>query len=604
MFNYEVRWLGQLDSLTLTGHLLSLLAIVGLLLAPGIQSALVVTAILTLAYVGLAWRTQESVHLYPAALFLTAFYILGIGIVVPQDAMLLGVLPLQFVLFGIGKLLRNKGKKDFAVALEVGAHISGFYLTAKVIQTASSISQPGLALIGLIIFALSSFGLGWINRERWFVFAGMVYLALAYLSAMQLFPVPSFEGLIINFSMVAVVYALLGWWVRNARGEGIAEPVETAALFVGIIGSIAALSDGTTIGMNALLIIAVACGILYVSSRSEGYIYLILLTAGAIGYQFVRIAGERFSPKLVDQFLVGLVIVGIIFLYPIIRRMFSGEDSLQQWFVGGGWVRVLLIGAPLVILGSTIGVSYVFEFTANPTFCGSCHVMQVQYDAWERSSHNEITCGTCHYPPGAELFFQGKVAGLTEVVNFITGNYGTKPHGTVHSANCEACHSIEDLVDVSSPYRGLINFNHTELNPENDMGITMRCNNCHSHITDDYHFQVRESTCYWCHFMGSDGQSTAVGTCFSCHETPIDDDHLQVVDSNQESDCTTSGCHDSVTVGDGEVRPERCLSCHGQIDPRVNEFQPMHDLHIVAETTFLSSKVECLDCHNEISHGE
>jgi hypothetical protein len=132
----------------------------------------------------------------------------------------------------------------------------------------------------------------------------------------------------------------------------------------------------------------------------------------------------------------------------------------------------------------------------------------------------------------------------------------------------------------------------------------MRCNNCHAHIVDGFHFQVRESTCYWCHFKGQEGQSTAVGTCFSCHEVPRDYTHLGVIPSTNESDCTGAGCHVSVTVGEGEARPERCLSCHGQIDPRAGDAQVMHDMHIVSETTFLSRKLECIECHDEITHGE
>jgi hypothetical protein len=30
----------------------------------------------------------------------------------------------------------------------------------------------------------------------------------------------------------------------------------------------------------------------------------------------------------------------------------------------------------------------------------------------------------------------------------------------------------------------------------------------------------------------------------------------------------------------------------------------MHDLHIVSKTTFLSRKVECNECHDEITHGK
>lgn len=604
MFKIELQRLGGVNILALTGHLLSVLAIVGLLLAPATVPAIVVTALLGLAYAALTGRTRESVHLYPASLFLTAAYLLAVGLVGWLDALLFWTLPLQIVFFGLGALLRRRGQPGFAVPLEIAAHVASLYLAAHFLLFASLLSLPILVVAGLALLAVVDLGLARLHRGRWFVFAAALFLALAFLFVLRFAPGGPSKEIIAYFTSAAVVYALLSWWIRRARGTALAEPLEAAALAVGAIGGLAGLWHGTEAGLHALLAGAVASGVLFAASRGGEYIYLIILSAGAIGFQFIRIAGRRFSWQLTDQFLVGLAIVGVVFFYPIARRMMRVDGSLQHWLIEERWVRVLLVGLPLATAALFIGANYTVEATANPTFCGSCHNMQPQYMAWDRGTHREIPCDTCHYPPGAQYFIQGKIVGLTEVVNFLAGTYGTKPHGTVDNANCEACHPAAQLAGQSSPYRAAINFNHAELEPGKDSGITMRCNNCHAHIVDGNHFQVRESTCYWCHFMGRTGQSTAVGACFTCHETPRDYTHLGVLTSTNEQDCTGAGCHSQVTVGDGAVRPERCLACHGLIDPRAGQAQPIHDLHIVAETTFLSRKVECNECHDEITHGK
>jgi nitrate/TMAO reductase-like tetraheme cytochrome c subunit len=604
MFSVGLRRLGGLNILTLAGHLLAGLAVVGLFLKPATVQAIAVTAGLGLAYTALTWRTRESVHLYPAGLLLTAAYLLTVGLVGWLDALLFWALPLQLAFFGLGVWLRRRSLLSFAAPLEIAAHVASLYLAIHLLVFSTLLRLPILVVAGLALLALIDLGLAWLNRARWFLFAAALFLALAYLFLLRFAPGGSPEALIVYFTGAAVAYALLSWWIRRARGATLAEPLEAAALAVGTVGGLAGLWNGTGVGLNALLVGAIAHGILFAASRSPEYIYLIILSAGAIGFQFIRIAGQRFSWRLTDQFLVGLAIVGVVFFYPVVRRLVRVDGSLQGWLIEERWVRVLLVGLPLVAMALFIGANYTVEATANPTFCGSCHNMQTQYMAWDRGSHREITCDTCHYPPGVQLFVQGKVVGLTEVINYFAGTYATKPHGTVDNANCEACHPVNQLTGKPSPYRAAIKFDHTELEPGNDSGITMRCNNCHAHIVDGYHFEVRESTCYWCHFMGRTGQSTAVGTCFTCHDVPRDYTHIGVITSTNEKDCTGAGCHSNVTVGDGAVRPERCLACHGQIDPRSGQAQPMHDLHIVSQTTFLSRKVECNECHDEITHGK
>ena len=66
MFRFDLRNLGELDTLALMGHLLALLAVVGLLLIPAVLPAILITAFMGLVYVVLTLQTRQSVHLYPA----------------------------------------------------------------------------------------------------------------------------------------------------------------------------------------------------------------------------------------------------------------------------------------------------------------------------------------------------------------------------------------------------------------------------------------------------------------------------------------------------------------------------------------------------------
>src|SRR3990172_161244 len=117
MFSLRLWQFGRLNFLALAGHVLALVAVAGLLLVPGVWPAVAVTAVLGLAYTALTWRTRESIHLYPASLFLTASYLLVVGQVAWLDALFLWALPFQVSLFALGWLLRRRVAAAFGVPL-------------------------------------------------------------------------------------------------------------------------------------------------------------------------------------------------------------------------------------------------------------------------------------------------------------------------------------------------------------------------------------------------------------------------------------------------------------------------------------------------------
>lgn len=83
------------------------------------------------------------------------------------------------------------------------------------------------------------------------------------------------------------------------------------------------------------------------------------------------------------------------------------------------WIRKLLaflkkrVGLPTlslllaIVFGSFIGLSsYTFHygeglsyFSKDPRACVNCHIMQPQYDSWQKASHHSVaSCVDCHLP--------------------------------------------------------------------------------------------------------------------------------------------------------------------------------------------------------------
>ncbi|MEN3039698.1 MAG: NapC/NirT family cytochrome c, partial [Candidatus Kryptonium sp.] len=45
-------------------------------------------------------------------------------------------------------------------------------------------------------------------------------------------------------------------------------------------------------------------------------------------------------------------------------------------------------------------LAFSVEFTSRPSFCPTCHYMEPFYESWKASSHRDVTCVKCHFPPG------------------------------------------------------------------------------------------------------------------------------------------------------------------------------------------------------------
>lgn len=94
------------------------------------------------------------------------------------------------------------------------------------------------------------------------------------------------------------------------------------------------------------------------------------------------------------------------------------------------------------------GGSYV---TDDPAACANCHVMQGQFDGWQRGPHHHVAvCNDCHVPSGPVARYVVKALnGWHHSSSFTTGNYPDairirEESRAIVEGQCRTCHA--DLV--------------------------------------------------------------------------------------------------------------------------------------------------------------
>ena len=253
----------------------------------------------------------------------------------------------------------------------------------------------------------------------------------------------------------------------------------------------------------------------------------------------------------------------------------------------------LLVALTLIVM---------IKVTSQPGFCVSCHYMVPYFNSWEKSSHKDVHCTECHFPPGIKGTVNGKFTAISMVVNYFTGVYKkSKPWAEISDASClrEGCHETR-LLEGIVPFKEGIKFNHTPHLEKDRRGKHLRCTSCHSQIVQGSHMKVTEETCFLCHFKDQP-EDAMMTNCTLCHKPPTIADSTNVIFDHTHQlknniDCRL--CHGPMVHGDGEVPKERCSYCHAEIGKleKYSETIEIHEIHISQH------KVDCNHCHNTVQH--
>ena len=242
-------------------------------------------------------------------------------------------------------------------------------------------------------------------------------------------------------------------------------------------------------------------------------------------------------------------------------------------------------------------------YTSRSEFCRSCHIMEPYYRSWQESSHKDVPCIECHFPPGLGGKVRGKLLGLIQLAKYVTASEGPRPAAEIPDASClrSGCHETRLLTGRVEFHR--VVFDHTPHLEEMRRGKRLRCTSCHSQIVQGRHMTVTTSTCFLCHFK--DGRlNEGLGACTHCHQIPTKKFDLGggVMFSHDLAyergvDCAT--CHADLIRGNGEVPRVRCQVCHNRKEDlaKAADHEFMHTKHVTEH------KIDCLECHLEIRHS-
>ena len=268
------------------------------------------------------------------------------------------------------------------------------------------------------------------------------------------------------------------------------------------------------------------------------------------------------------------------------------------------FIRIAIWALIAFLISIPIGLAFV-EYTTQPEFCNSCHIMEPYVKSWKESAHNKVPCVDCHYEPGILETAQGKFKAINQVVKYVTNSEGTKPWAQVSDNSCmrSGCHTTR-LLTGKVEYkigRTSIPFDHAPHLLEMRRSKKLRCTSCHSQIVQGEHLTVTTTTCLLCHFKGAE-EDPKLSACTTCHrppDKPIDVGGFQFShDEYLARGVGCDSCHRDITQGSGEVPKRRCGSCHAVQEhiERIGETEFMHKKHVT------DNKVDCLECHIEMTH--
>jgi cytochrome c nitrite reductase small subunit len=100
------------------------------------------------------------------------------------------------------------------------------------------------------------------------------------------------------------------------------------------------------------------------------------------------------------------------------------------------------------------GTSYL---STDPAACANCHIMQSQYDSWQKASHHTVaTCVDCHLPHDLAGKYAAKLRnGWNHSKAFTLQDFPepiviTPVNADILQANCVECHGglVHDLLAV------------------------------------------------------------------------------------------------------------------------------------------------------------
>ncbi|MBC8470912.1 MAG: NapC/NirT family cytochrome c [Planctomycetes bacterium] len=405
--------------------------------------------------------------------------------------------------------------------------------------------------------------------------------------------------------LLSLVWLVLGYILDRTKAKVWSMPFYiTAAVVASFCCIVRILGPVTDTSWQVFLISGVAFVCLFLILREDMFAYLLSVALALMAYDWLRGTSSIFTVDIFFCLAIAGAVLAMTFLLPHMVKWLTRLGSVPMFSLFTGFGAGLFFLVVAAIGGVVLGV-YGIKITGHPKFCVSCHNMEEYYTSWGHSSHKDVACIECHAKPGMAGTVAAKAQGMVQLVQYIAGSYGTKPHGDISSASCQQADCHEEIANDSKPLMlyDRIKFRHDKHLSEHPNGKSLNCVSCHGQTVQGQHISVSKTTCLTCHFYGRGEKQVAAGECETCHVIPeepvtfVDEPFSHKDFITDKKDATCVHCHSQVTQGSGTVSRARCMACHLEEYGTVEDQEEFHLIH-VSEGHF-----DCLNCHEEIKHG-
>lgn len=226
-------------------------------------------------------------------------------------------------------------------------------------------------------------------------------------------------------------------------------------------------------------------------------------------------------------------------------------------------LMMVLTGAGLVAVFTTVSL---IHWTETADFCGRCHTMAPELQAYEAGPHRDVACAECHVEPGVTGWIKAKLNGTRQLVEVVLGTFPTPipppDHADLPKASdtCMKCHEVEreELADL----RTRAAFAEDESNTRQFIGLMIRPGGGDVFDIDrGVHWHVVRNLTYWT------ADEDAASIAYVEAEQP-DGSVRQFIAGDQ------------ITMGE-DVKPDIAK----------------------LKTAERSTTMSCYDCHNRIGHA-
>ena len=604
---------GERDVLELLVQGLALLAataaIVMAALASVIGLSVVVVGscllILSAAYwvVWTAQRGSSAAHLANWLFALGALLVI-FGVFPEVEARLVAGAVVVLILFLVAAIGRNRSS-SMATSAVVTGHVTSIALAAASLIQAWPLSTSRLYLAAAPLVLFYAF-MPRLRANKGLRLGTVLWISFAALFGIMTQTHTPYEQQIHLMVLLSLVWLAFGYILDRIKVKDWSMPFYiTAAVVASFCCIVRILGPVTETSWLVFLISGVAFVGLFLILREDMFAYLLSVALALMGYDWLRGTSSIFTVDIFFWLAIAGAVLAMAFLLPHLVKWLTRLGSVPMFSLFTGFGAGLFFLVVAAIGGVVLG-AYGIKVTGHPKFCVSCHNMEEYYASWGHSSHKDVKCIECHAKPGMAGTVAAKAQGMVQLVQYIAGSYGTKPHGDISSVTCQQVDCHEEIAGDSKTIMlyDKIKFRHDKHLNEHPNGKTLNCVSCHGQTVEGQHISVSRTTCLTCHFYGRGDKQIATGECLTCHVVP--EEEVTFVDEpfshkdfiTDERDVTCVHCHSQVTQGSGIVSRARCMACHLEEHGTVEDQEEFHLIH-VSEGHF-----DCLNCHEEIKHGE